>query len=222
MIELGEIIKDGANSFLYEEYKYMAVFIVLFTPIVFLAAGMYAAVAFVIGCITSIVCGWIGMKIACYTNYRTAHECWSSVTKGYDVAIRGGSVMGFTLVCIGLLNLFAIIIVFAKYGSFDTKEALYEAIAGYGLGGSAVALFGRVGGGIYTKAADVGADLSGKIDEGMDEDDVRNPACIADNVGDNVGDIAGMGADLFGSFAEATCAALVISSASGSDLIGNR
>merc|ERR1719281_160376 len=99
------------------------------------------------------------------------------------------------------------------YGS-DTKE-LYEALAGFGLGGSAIALFGRVGGGIYTKAADVGADLAGKNEWGLDEDDPRNPACIADNVGDNVGDIAGMGADLFGSFAESTCAALVIAGASG-------
>merc|ERR1719456_232475 len=97
----------------------------------------------------------------------------------------------------------------------DDSKALYEALAGYGLGGSTMALFGRVGGGIYTKAADVGADLSGKNEYGMDEDDIRNPACIADNVGDNVGDVAGMGADLFGSLAESTCAALVISGSSG-------
>merc|ERR1712038_1047175 len=101
-----------------------------------------------------------------------------------------------------------------KYYSFENPEVIFEAIAGYGLGGSSIALFGRVGGGIYTKAADVGADLSGKNDMGMDEDDPRNPACIADNVGDNVGDVAGMGADLFGSFAESTCAALVVASAS--------
>merc|ERR1712190_415753 len=97
-----------------------------------------------------------------------------------------------------------------KFFTFDNPEVMYEAIAGYGLGGSSIALFGRVGGGIYTKAADVGADLSGKNDYGLDEDDYRNPACIADNVGDNVGDIAGMGADLFGSFAESSCAALVL------------
>merc|ERR1712190_524663 len=101
-----------------------------------------------------------------------------------------------------------------KFFTFDNPEVMYEAIAGYGLGGSSIALFGRVGGGIYTKAADVGADLSGKNDYGLDEDDYRNPACIADNVGDNVGDIAGMGADLFGSFAESTCAALVLAVAS--------
>merc|ERR1712038_989880 len=100
-----------------------------------------------------------------------------------------------------------------KYYSFENPEVMYEAIAGYGLGGSSIALFGRVGGGIYTKAADVGADLSGKNEFGLEEDDYRNPACIADNVGDNVGDIAGMGADLLGSFAESTCAALVLAAA---------
>merc|ERR1719345_658176 len=120
----------------------------------------------------------------------------------------------------GVLDLFALIICFKKYFHFDSNLDLYEALAGYGLGGSSIALFGRVGGGIYTKAADVGADLSGKNEWGMDEDDPRNPACIADNFGDNVGDVAGMGADLFGSFAEATCAALVIASASGGAKMG--
>merc|ERR1719517_236126 len=114
----------------------------------------------------------------------------------------------------GLLNLMLLVLAFKHWGHFEDQETLFEAIAGYGLGGSSIALFGRVGGGIYTKAADVGADLFGKNDEGMDEDDARNPACIADNVGDNVGDIAGMGADLFGSFAESTCAALVLAAAS--------
>jgi len=118
--------------------------------------------------------------------------------------------MGLSLVAMGVLALFALILCFQKYFTFDSPQSMFEAIAGYGLGGSSIALFGRVGGGIYTKAADVGADLSGKNDYGMEEDDYRNPGCIADNVGDNVGDIAGMGADLFGSFAESTCAALVL------------
>merc|ERR1719401_2826821 len=123
--------------------------------------------------------------------------------------------MGLSLVCIGIIDLFLIILFFQNF-FFNDEEVLemYEAIAGYGLGGSSIALFGRVGGGIYTKAADVGADLSGKNEYGLEEDDYRNPACIADNVGDNVGDIAGMGADLFGSFAESTCAALVLAAAS--------
>merc|ERR1719222_1171825 len=125
--------------------------------------------------------------------------------------------MGLSLVALGLLNLMLLILALKdRFSGEDKQEQLYEAIAGYGLGGSSIALFGRVGGGIYTKAADVGADLSGKNDYGLDEDDYRNPACIADNVGDNVGDIAGMGADLFGSFAEATCAALVLAASSPS------
>merc|ERR1719454_1257241 len=118
--------------------------------------------------------------------------------------------MGLSLVSLGVLALWVLVQYFQSYLYFENPEVMYEAIAGYGLGGSSIALFGRVGGGIYTKAADVGADLSGKNDYGLDEDDYRNPACIADNVGDNVGDIAGMGADLFGSFAESTCAALVL------------
>merc|ERR1712050_493546 len=122
--------------------------------------------------------------------------------------------MGLSLVSVGILALLAIIIAFKAIFNFEEPVNMYEAIAGYGLGGSCIALFGRVGGGIYTKAADVGADLSGKNDWNLEEDDYRNPGCIADNVGDNVGDIAGMGADLFGSFAEATCAALVLAAAS--------
>merc|ERR1719277_2181559 len=114
--------------------------------------------------------------------------------------------MGLVLVSLGVLNLFLMILVFKKksFFAFRDDEHLYDSIAGYGLGGSSIALFGRVGGGIYTKAADVGADLVGKCQQDLEEDDYRNPACIADNVGDNVGDIAGMGADLFGSFAEST------------------
>jgi len=226
MIDLGKIISQGAMDFLKAEYKVLGVFTILFAVIVMLAAGKFAAIAFVVGSFTSTVCGFIGMKIATASNSKTAHECWENCYRGYRVAIWGGSVMGLSLVSVGLLVLFGLIMVFKStmhddLGNVVTEEKLYEAVAGYGLGGSAIALFGRVGGGIYTKAADVGADLSGKIDEGMDEDDVRNPACIADNVGDNVGDIAGMGADLFGSFAESTCAALVIGSATGSDLLGD-
>jgi len=220
MKEIGKLISDGAMSFLAAEYKILAVFTVLFSVLVTFAASKETAIAFLVGAFTSTVCGYLGMLIAVSANLKTAHECWGCCEKGYAVAITGGSVMGLSLVSIGLLVLFGLILVFKSMTALDGAE-LYEAIAGYGLGGSAIALFGRVGGGIYTKAADVGADLSGKIDEGMDEDDKRNPACIADNVGDNVGDIAGMGSDLFGSFAESTCAALVIGSAPGSSIAGN-
>merc|ERR1712188_108974 len=136
------------------------------------------------------------------------------------MAIKGGMVMGFGLLTLGLANLLILVALYklyytsCKYYNNCELNDMYDALAAYGLGGSSIALFGRVGGGIYTKAADVGADLVGKVEKDIPEDDPRNPAVIADNVGDNVGDVAGMGADLFGSFAEATCAALVVSSLS--------
>jgi len=160
------------------------------------------------------------MSIAVKANVRTCKEAISSLHRGFVVAFRGGMVLGYTLVGMALLVLMLIIVGFKKVsGHMDIKE-VFENIAGYGLGGSLIALFGRVGGGIYTKAADVGSDLAGKVVAGLPEDCKENPGVIADNVGDNVGDIAGMGADLFGSFAESTCACLVIS-ATSSELIGN-
>merc|ERR1711970_1297802 len=165
--------------------------------------------------------GFIGMRIAVVTNGRVTLSCaLGSLGQGFAMAIKGGMVMGFGLLSIGLMNVLILIGFYKLYYSGCNKynecelNHLYDAVAAYGLGGSSIALFGRVGGGIYTKAADVGADLVGKVEKDIPEDDPRNPAVIADNVGDNVGDIAGMGSDLFGSFAESTCAALVIASAS--------
>ena len=175
----------------------------------------YTTIAFLIGGFTSIVSGFIGMKIATYTNVRTTYECAEDIHKGFVVAYRGGQVLGFTLVGLALLILQIIIIVYKSIYNPQTPDEirnLFEMVSGYGLGGSTVALFGRVGGGIYTKAADVGSDLAGKNVQGLPEDSPDNPGVIADNVGDNVGDIAGMGADLFGSLAESTCAALVVGS----------
>merc|ERR1719215_1496747 len=213
MNKISKTISDGAMSFLFAEYKIMGLYIVIFSCLLFPLTNAATTISFVVGACTSIVAGWIGMKIAVKTNVKTTFQCWKDLSLGYKVAIQGGCVMGLSLVCIGLVDLWLLIKLLGKYTSFDTDEELFDAIAGYGLGGSSIALFGRVGGGIYTKAADVGADLSGKNDFGLEEDDYRNPACIADNVGDNVGDIAGMGADLFGSFAESTCAALVLAAA---------
>jgi len=216
MKDIAANISEGSTTFLVKEYQYMAVYVVVFSALIGPLISYSTMVAFIVGSITSIVCGYIGMKCAVYANVRTAHESWKSLEKGFQVAVRGGSIMGFSLVALGCIFLYVLIHGFQSvYGdSAEDIRAMYEALAGYGLGGSSIALFGRVGGGIYTKAADVGADLSGKNDYGMDEDDPRNPACIADNVGDNVGDIAGMGADLFGSFAESTCAAMVLAAAS--------
>ncbi len=128
----------------------------------------------------------------------------------FNVAFRAGAVMGYTLTAAAILILYIMLGVYRNHFSRNNWDIMMDCISGYGLGGSSIALFGRVGGGIYTKAADVGADLVGKVVHGIPEDDPRNPAVVADNVGDNVGDVAGMGADLFGSYAEATCAALVI------------
>ncbi|KAK2969229.1 hypothetical protein RJ640_003463 [Escallonia rubra] len=153
------------------------------------------------------------MKIATYADARTTLEARKGVGTAFITAFRSGAVMGFLLAANGLLVLYVSINLFKLYYGYDW-EGLYESITGYGLGGSSMALFGRVGGGIYTKAADVGADLVGKVEQNIPEDDPRNPAVIADNVGDNVGDIAGMGSDLFGSYAESSCAALFVASIS--------
>ena len=227
MLKIGGLIENGADAFLYQEYKIMCIFIVVFGLVVFFlvdwlgseaGAGIrfYATIAYVVGSITSMICGYIGMKIAVKSNFRTTFKAIDSLAEAFKTAFRAGCVMGFSMISLSLLIL---ITLFEAYKSTfhpvflasDPKSyaVLMELLAAYGLGGSSIALFSRVGGGIYTKAADVGADLVGKLEEGLEEDSPRNPATIADNVGDNVGDIAGMGADLFGSFAESTCAALV-------------
>merc|ERR1719453_803162 len=227
MNDISGFIAEGAETFLLEEAKYMCVYMVVFGGLIYflidheLTNGKpYATVAFLVGSTTSLAAGWIGMQTAVMCNVRCAYECWvGGLPRGYALAVRGGSVMGMALVSLGTLALYALIIIYRSPGFLGSgageAQGIFEAIAGFGLGGSSIALFARVGGGIYTKAADVGADLAGKNEWGLNEDDPRNPACIADNVGDNVGDVAGMGADLFGSFAEATCAALVIAGASG-------
>lgn len=238
--EIQSAISEGSEAFLTTMYTYLAIFMGLFSVIIFvflasvggfsfdrqpcdydqtkscpssIASAFFSTVAFILGALTSTLSGYLGMKIATYANARTTLEARKGVGKAFAIAFRSGAVMGFLLAANGLLVLFLTILVFKLYFG-DDWVGLYEAITGYGLGGSSVALFGRVGGGIYTKAADVGADLVGKVEQNIPEDDPRNPAVIADNVGDNVGDIAGMGADLFGSFAESTCAALVVSSIS--------
>ena len=231
LIGIYEAIREGADSFLKAEYTICAYFILAFGIVVLLLVsytggefhieeGGLTAVSFVAGGVTSIISGLIGMKVAVFSNARTTvmaagPNAW---TDAFNTAFRAGSVMGFALVGLSMLVLFILAhfytLHFTKWDAEGSGEALKltECLAGYGLGGSAIALFGRVGGGIYTKAADVGADLAGKVVEDIPEDDPRNPATIADNVGDNVGDVAGMGSDLFGSFAEATCAALVVAS----------
>ena len=215
-------IAEGAMAFLKQEYKFMAIFMVLFGIVIALLIddhhtenvneGIYTAVAFIFGAIISIASGYIGMKIATAGNVRTTVSANQSLSSAFNLAMHSGAVMGFALVSLASLGML-LIYLGLKYVLPDDlpPHVLMEVIAGFGLGGSSIALFARVGGGIFTKAADVGADLVGKVEAGIPEDDPRNPAVIADNVGDNVGDVAGMGADLFGSCAESTCAAMVIS-----------
>ena len=220
--EISGAIAEGAMAFLSREYKYVAVFALLFAAFMVFTLdhaatpdineGLYSAIAFLVGAGTSSLSAFLGMKIATLSNVRTTIEAKKGLSEAFAVALHSGAVMGFGLVGLAVFGLITMCLV---YGTFVVEyELLMELVAGFGLGGSTVALFGRVGGGIYTKAADVGADLVGKVEQGIPEDDPRNPAVIADNVGDNVGDIAGMGADLFGSCAEATCAALVIGATS--------
>ncbi len=157
------------------------------------------------------LCGYIGMKVAVFSNARTTVNAQKEgFQESFNTAFRAGAVMGFALTGLGIMVMYGTMVGFSTIFEPNEWSLMMDCLSGYGLGGSSIAMFGRVGGGIYTKAADVGADLVGKVYHEMDEDSPRNPATIADNVGDNVGDVAGMGADLFGSFAESTCAALVI------------
>jgi len=228
--DIQDAISEGASAFLATEYKLVAVFVFAFGSVIFILLATieptegrtkadevkmagFTTIAFLVGASTSAFCGYVGMKIATYANARTALEARKGIAQAFMTAFRAGSVMGFALSGFGLMALWIVIKIFGPAFKADWLT-MYETITGFGLGGSAIALFGRVGGGIYTKAADVGADLVGKVEKDIPEDDPRNPAVIADNVGDNVGDIAGMGADLFGSFAESTCAALVVAAAS--------
>ncbi len=217
-------IANGAMAFLKQEYKFLTIFMVVFAAIIMILIddshtpdtreGIYTALAFLFGGAISIASGYIGMTVATQGNARTTVSAKKDISSAFDVAINSGAVMGFALVglaCLGLVIIYVVMSALLADLGPGNNHILMEVIAGFGLGGSTIALFARVGGGIFTKAADVGADLVGKVEQGIPEDDPRNPAVIADNVGDNVGDVAGMGADLFGSCAESTCAAMVIS-----------
>ncbi|MEA2038092.1 MAG: sodium-translocating pyrophosphatase [Nanoarchaeota archaeon] len=200
MKELSELIHKGAMTFLSKEYKILAVFALVVAIALYFFIGSNIAMAFVIGAVFSAVAGNIGMRIATKANARTTEGSKKSINEGLNIAFSSGTVMGLCVVGLGLLG------VTLLYLIFGDPNIIY----GFGFGASSIALFARVGGGIFTKAADVGADLVGKVEAGIPEDDPRNPAVIADNVGDNVGDIAGMGADLFESYVDSIIAAMVI------------
>ena len=226
MKEIAQYIAEGAMAFLKAEYKVLAYFVViaglLLAIMGYSSSSWMIAVAFIIGAVFSALAGFIGMRIATKANVRTAHAARTSLSKALAVSFGGGSVMGLGvagLAVLGLGGLFIILLhVFApevftataSVANGDTVKLAIEVLTGFSLGAESIALFARVGGGIYTKAADVGADLVGKVEAGIPEDDPRNPATIADNVGDNVGDVAGMGADLFGSYVATVLATMVL------------
>ena len=206
MREIAGHIRDGAMAFLRREYKTMAIVVVVVFLIVGFAINWTTAVLYVVGAAFSVLAGFLGMRVATKGNVRTAHAAQEGgIGKALNVAFRSGAVMGICVSGLGMLGLgltFCIL----------DLATVTECVTGFGMGASTMALFGRVGGGIYTKAADVGADLVGKVEAGIPEDDPRNPAVIADNVGDNVGDVTGMGSDLFESYCGANISALALAS----------
>jgi K(+)-stimulated pyrophosphate-energized sodium pump len=224
MVELSGYIADGAMAFLKAEWKVLSYFAVIAAILLAWSGTLVPtsspviAISFLIGAFLSALAGYIGMKIATKANVRTTQAARTSLKHALKVSFTGGSVMGLGVAGLAVLGLGSLFIVFyqlyvvsvgAGVNGIEMEKAL-EVLAGFSLGAESIALFARVGGGIYTKAADVGADLVGKVEAGIPEDDVRNPATIADNVGDNVGDVAGMGADLFGSYVATILATMVL------------
>ncbi len=200
MQELMKVIHDGAISYLNRQYRILVAFVIIVAAVLYLVIGPATAGAFVFGAVLSALAGNMGMRVATASNARTAQGCKKSLNAGLWIAFSSGAVMGMSVVGLGLLG------VVVSYYIFGDPTILF----GFGFGASSIALFARVGGGIYTKAADMGADLVGKVEAGIPEDDPRNPGVIADNVGDNVGDVAGMGADLFESYVDSLIAAMVL------------
>ena len=214
MKEIAGFIREGAMAFLKREYKTMVVVILGLFVLIGLFIGWITATLYVIGALLSVLAGFFGMKVATMGNVRTANAAMTSgMPKALKIAFRSGAVMGLCVTGLGLLGLGIIFI------TLDLSTVT-ECVTGFGLGASSMALFGRVGGGIYTKAADVGADLVGKVEAGIPEDDPRNPAVIADNVGDNVGDVAGMGSDLFESYVGSIISAITLAAVAVNESFG--
>ena len=222
MQEIGLAIREGATAFLKREYRVLAVFVLIVAMLLYwinLSNNTeWVALSFVVGALCSALAGVLGMRVATLANHRTTEAARTGLSSALNVAFSGGAVMGMNVVGLGILGLFTL---FSLYGGFsqhmsaETMQYIMTLVSGFAMGASSIALFARVGGGIYTKAADVGADLVGKVEAGIPEDDPRNPATIADNVGDNVGDVAGMGADLFESYVGSIIGAMVLAAAAG-------
>ena len=216
MARIAKNIADGAMAFLRAEYKLLSVFVIITAILLGIkgeseGSSYLVAVSFVVGALCSGLAGFIGMKVATKANVRTTNAAQESLGKALEIAFSGGAVMGLGVVGLGVLGLGSLFIIYSNM--FQDIDTVIKVISGFSLGASSIALFARVGGGIYTKAADVGADLVGKVEAGIPEDHPLNPATIADNVGDNVGDVAGMGADLFESFVGSIIGAMVLGAA---------
>jgi len=218
MVVIGSSIADGAMAFLRAEYRVLSVFVIAVAIILGVAnknnpeSSVFIAFSFLIGAVASGLAGFLGMRVATKSNNRTTNAARHNLEKALNVAFSGGSVMGLSVVGLGVLGLGGLFLLYTNmYGSdFESIGTVLNVLSGFSLGASSIALFARVGGGIYTKAADVGADLVGKVEAGIPEDHPLNPATIADNVGDNVGDVAGMGADLFESYVGSIIGSMVL------------
>ncbi|MEE8478020.1 MAG: sodium/proton-translocating pyrophosphatase, partial [Gemmatimonadales bacterium] len=207
MQDLARSIQVGAMAFLRREYMVLFPFLFIVAALLGWAIGPATAVAYIVGGLCSITAGFFGMKSATAANVRTSEAARDSgQAKALRIAFNGGAVMGLSVASLGLLGVGLVAVVVLRGGAADAALTFATTVSGFAMGASSIALFARVGGGIYTKAADVGADLVGKVEAGIPEDDPRNPATIADNVGDNVGDVAGMGADIFESYVGAVIA----------------
>jgi len=210
MQEISSFIREGAFAYLRKQYTILAVFIVIIAAVLVMFISWMTAVAYVFGAVCSIVAGFLGMNSATNANVRTAQAATKSVQEALSVGFSAGSILSMSAAGLGVLGITFVYWLMGDFFGVATPQEIVTIVAGFALGASSVALFARVGGGIYTKAADVGADLVGKVESGIPEDDPRNPAVIADLVGDNVGDIAGMGADLFESYVGSIIAAMAI------------
>ena len=222
MALIAKNISEGAMAFLKAEYKVLAIFVVLVAILLGFAGANEAnssplvGVSFIVGAFCSALAGYIGMRVATKANVRTTNAARTSLGKALEVAFTGGSVMGLGVVGLGVLGLGGLLLIYGNLLGMETVadvNLVITIITGFSFGASSIALFARVGGGIYTKAADVGADLVGKVEAGIPEDHPLNPATIADNVGDNVGDVAGMGADLFESYVGSIIGTMVLGAA---------
>ena len=211
MREIAKNIEDGAKAFLYSEYKILVFFVIALAIIITILINVRTAVCFLLGALFSTLAGYFGMTVATRANVRTANAAKEGgISRALKVAFSGGAVMGLSVVGLGVIGIAAVFLIVTQFTDVMSNSSALNILTGFSLGASSIALFARVGGGIYTKAADVGADLVGKVEAGIPEDDPRNPATIADNVGDNVGDVAGMGADLFESYVGSIISAITL------------